>query len=574
MTQTSGRTNIKRRDFLKGAALGTIAVGGVAGLFGCAPSGETGGAGASEEGRQFPGIVDAQDFADSETVVDPITDFAEEETYDLVVCGAGMAGVPAVLTSLDEGASVCCLQKLDAAAGNGNGSGAIILEESDPQALFEWMQAMRKMNNYRVNWELLEFFARHSGETLCWLDKKYLEIDYLPDIYTTSFSETYDSGNHLAYARHSFRSHTSMLRALSEYAEKNGAVFHYKTPAVQLIVESGAVKGVFGRKEDGSYLKINAEKGVVLATGDYQCNDSMKNKYLPELLHIQAFQAERTGDGHLMAVLAGGRMVPPPHTKQVHDVYSTTFGISATPMLALDHHGKRFMNENTVMPMWFNNTRYFYDQEDRGTFFRFFDDAFDTKYTTFPAREEMEKYIVGQEIDPAETSQIPYQPTMIGCHRANTVAELAEQMGLDAAAVQKSIDEWNEYCSAGEDPVFGLAPEHLKPIDTPPYWGISNHVRCIAINSGVVVDGNYQVLDEGNQPIPGLFAAGTCAGDMDGAPDWQMSNSTSNGHCSTAGRYAAIRALTGSDVPKNPASWDEVKDLYADIKVDSTWQKK
>lgn len=571
-TQSGG---IGRRDFLKGAAFAsTLAITGM-GLAGCEPAnqGTTTPSDSTSEARTFPGITNEDDFAASEVVLETITEFSEEEEYDIVVAGAGIAGIPAVITAVDEGATVCCLQKQNKPQGNGNYSSGIVLEASDPQATFQWMQRMRTMNNYRVNWDLLQFFADNSGETHHYLDRVLSSLNYPADSYTTSHSITFDDGDYLAYSRRGYRDHNEMLQKLADYAESKGAVFHYSTPAVQLIVDNGAATGIIGKKEDGTYIKLKATKGVIIATGDYENNDSMKEKYLPELLHIESCQAQRTGDGHLMTVLAGGQLVPQPHTKQVHDVFSTTFGISATPMLALNHHGKRFMNENTVMPMWVNETIKFYDQQDRGTFFRFFDNAFDTKFTTFPPREDMEKYIIGQEITPEETTQVPYNPSMIGCYRADTIEELATKMDLDPAAVQGSIDQWNEYCDQGVDPDFGVPEGFLRSIDTPPYWGIANHVRTIAINSGVLVDGNYQVLSTNYEPIPGLYAAGTCAGNMDGAPDWQMSSGVSNGHCMTAGRYTVIRALTGGSKPSNPATWAEVEHLYADIPTDTTWQK-
>jgi succinate dehydrogenase/fumarate reductase flavoprotein subunit len=565
---------INRRDFLKGAAV----VGGSAalatGLAACSPT-AGGGSSTGSSGRQFSGITGDDDYADSIVVLDKITDFADEQTFDLVVVGAGVAGMPAVLTGLEEGASVCCLQKLSTASGNGNASSGLILSESDSIGVLEWMESMRKQNNYRVNWDVMAFHANHSGETLCWLDKVCAEIDYPANLHTIADSKTFDSGTHITYAKHQYRANNLLVQELAKYAESKGATFYYNTPAVQLVQDgSGKVTGVIGQKEDGSYIKVNTNTAVILATGDYQCNDSMKKKYTPDLLWVEPYQIERTGDGHLMAIAIGAQMVPQPHAKQAHDVFSTTFGISATPMLSLDHSGKRFMNEDTTMPMWLNSTRYFYDQEDRGVFFRIFDDAFDTKFTTFPVKEEMEKYIIGQEVAQDATSQIPYEPGMIGCRRADTLDDLAKQLGLDAAAVKASVERWNQFCASGNDEDFGVTAEFLKPIDTPPYWGITNHVRIVAINAGVVVDGEYQVLDQNYKPIPGLFAVGTTGGDITGAADWLMSSAVTNGHCMTSGRYSAIKAITGGLTPTHPVAWEEVSDLYDWTVTDSTWQKK
>ena len=100
--------NLNRRDFLKGGALigGTAALGT---MFGCAasPKGSTSGAVSTDAG--LPAGTTAEDFAQSSVSLDPITAFSEEKTYDIVVVGAGTAGVPAVYSALEEGATVACL---------------------------------------------------------------------------------------------------------------------------------------------------------------------------------------------------------------------------------------------------------------------------------------------------------------------------------------------------------------------------------------------------------------------------------------------------------------------------------
>lgn len=77
---------------------------------------------------------------------------------------------------------------------------------------------------------------------------------------------------------------------------------------------------------------------------------------------------------------------------------------------------------------------------------------------------------------------------------------------------------------------------------------------------GIKVDGNYQVTDAENNPIPGLYAVGFGAGDMCGDGDWSLyMGNMSCGSCMTSGRYATIHALTGDLVPSHPASWEETK---------------
>lgn len=82
-----------------------------AGLAGCAPSGGENPKTAETGGIEYPAGLQASDFEDSPVEIEPITEFSEEKTYDVVVVGAGTGGVPAALSALEEGATVAVLQK-------------------------------------------------------------------------------------------------------------------------------------------------------------------------------------------------------------------------------------------------------------------------------------------------------------------------------------------------------------------------------------------------------------------------------------------------------------------------------
>ena len=102
--------SLSRRQFLTGAATigGTAAIGGL--LSGCQPQQQSDQSSA-DGNSQYPDGTTAEDFQNSVVELAPISDFAEEKTFDIVVIGAGTAGVPAVCTALEEGATVACLQK-------------------------------------------------------------------------------------------------------------------------------------------------------------------------------------------------------------------------------------------------------------------------------------------------------------------------------------------------------------------------------------------------------------------------------------------------------------------------------
>ena len=176
-----------------------------------------------------------------------------------------------------------------------------------------------------------------------------------------------------------------------------------------------------------------------------------------------------------------------------------------------------------------------------------------------PADEEgILKFIPGYYDEPHGVT-----PGLIDTHKADTLEELAEMLEVPAGALVASVERYNELCAKGVDEDFAKDAKYLQPITTPPFYGVRQWMRVTAICGGVKVNENYQVVDQNDEPIAGLWAAGFGAGDLCGDVDWSFYlGGLSNGSCMTSGRYTALQAVTGGFEPSNPAVWDDVKELY------------
>lgn len=553
---------ISRRSFLKGAAAGVAAVATMGALPAYAEAAEAGAA------SHLADLVGAEAIAESSVETALITEFIDEKSYDIVVVGAGTAGVPAIMTALEEGVSVCCLQKAAVALSNGQGSTGIIQEASDRVGVLKWMQMIRARNAYRVNWDLFTFFVENSGETACKIDLWAREAGYPASRHTTAHSVIHGDGTACAMASHGFLHNQELMQRLAALAQTKGADFYYETPGVQLVQDaSGAVTGVIGKSEAG-YIKFNARKAVIVATGDYQNNTALVERYCPDAALFGRYQSGRTGDGHLLCMQAGARMANVCHAKQIHDPHSCGNYLAAIPLLALDMEGRRFMNEDIAMPQW-NEALRKLEQDEPGKFVRVFDSEFESKYANAPALSTIEVYIEGRA--PEGFTAEAYEPALINLHCCDTLEALAEELGVDAEAMRQSVARYNALCDSGADEDFGKDAAYMQKIETPPFYGIVQTMRIIAINGGVLVDKHYQALDEDGEPIPGLFAVGTTGGDLCGNVDWSMGSGVSNGHVMTSGRYAALYAVKGDLIPALPASWDDVKAFYTDPGNDTAW---
>jgi succinate dehydrogenase/fumarate reductase flavoprotein subunit len=473
--------------------------------------------------------------------------------------------MPAVMTALEEGATVACLQKEAEGVSQGNGSSGYIAEESSEQGLANFKSEWSRVSSYRYNPALLDFFLAHSGETQCWLGEMGKLVGYPAATQNLGMTKQFADGTKATFASNNFgvkpENNGFLIRAMAKYAETNGAEIYYKTPAVQLVMYGGRCTGAIGKTEDGTYIKFNATKGVIIATGDYQTNDSMVRKFSPDLAPFARKQYNKTGDGILMAMAAGADLVPVMHCKQMHDMDAAPMVFAFNPFLALNLEGKRFMNEDIPMEQWNQQLRW-QSGDDPGHFYRIFDSdylAYTSEWGNPPQPPELlENYIPGFKQNPPSV-----YTDLIDTHRADTLDALASELNVDASALKASVERYNQLCETGFDPDFGKPAKYLKPIKTPPFWGIRQWIRITAICGGIKVDSNYQVLDASKKPIPGLYGAGFTAGDLSGDVDWSIYlGGPSCGSCFTSGRYTAIHALTGAFKPKKPVSWEQVKADY------------
>lgn len=554
---------LDRRSFLKGGVLAAT-TGALAATVGCAPSGKKESASsAAADAIDLPKGTLASDFEESAVEPDFNGDVSAEETYDIVVVGAGCSGLPAILTALEEGATVGVLQKEADAAANGAGCSAVILGHTNEKGLKHWVSDWQKENRWRLNTDLFDFYIQHSEETLSWIVQQAMSVDFAPARFSTKNTILYEDGGVIATCEATSKSNDELMKKLIVKAQDLGAVVHFETPAVQIETDSnGKVTGVIGKGKDG-YIRMNATKAVIMAAGDYQNNSSLVDRYCADVKDLWRKQTNRTGDGHLLASLAGGHICSSNHAKQCHDLTSSGNTFMATPFLALDPKGERFFNEECPMTSWNVVMKYHFTNE-QPIIYRFFDSQYETKYKG-----------VGQ-VPPMETLEknLTVNDTTGQRHmwKADTIEELCKELDLDAAAFKASIDRYNELCAKGEDDDFGKNAAYMQPIDTPPFFVLQNKPSCSAINGGVEVDEHYQVVDQDRKPIEGLFAVGVNGGDLCGGIDWTMPGGVSNCHCFNAGRYATIYALTGDLKPSNPCTFEQVQDNFRDKNGQFNWE--
>ena len=131
-----------------------------------------------------------------------------------------------------------------------------------------------------------------------------------------------------------------------------------------------------------------------------------------------------------------------------------------------------------------------------------------------------------------------------GLAKAGTIAELAEELGLDAEALERTVAAYNGCCEAGVDEEYGKDASMLLPVSTPPFYGGRVTPTLFTTVGGLRVNERMQVVDADGAAIEGLYAVGGDANGMYGANyDVDVMSGGQQGWCATSGRLAAEDAV-------------------------------
>jgi len=438
--------------------------------------------------------------AGAEAVVYDVTD------ADVIIVGAGGAGLTAAFTAAEQGVSVIVVEKSGVVGGNSlcsqmgiNAADSEIQEELGMEyATSELLKSLQM--RYGGREELVDAYVAASGETVDWLaadlginftaDQGQGEID--PDDPLAGINDAHPGGSGLFMVRADDDGYTSLTiidaltAALTSY---ENVTLYVNTEATALVADdNGKVTGVKAAAADGSEVEFSG-KAVLLATGGFGQNHEFVTELRPDLANaITDEMAPTTGDGIFMAEELGAKTVDLEYMQLFpHVPYGSTW---LSPM---------------SMPGGFMTTAIFVNQDAQ----RYTTEGFDPSVEGTLAQEKA--YVIfGEEYLNDALENLMNRGIVVS---ADTAEELAEQLGLDGAALAETIEQWNADCEAGADSQFENTT--LTKIEGKLYgyrFGVGAHYMM----GGVLINENTQVLDENEEPIEGLYAAGEVTGGFHG----------------------------------------------------------
>ena len=425
---------------------------------------------------------------------------------DVVVVGAGAAGLSAALKTAQNGHSVILLEKMgviggaSAMAGSGTMATGSKWQKEDgyedsAEKLVEDMMANGHQKNDRAT---VELFANTIGEAFDWLVGE--DGAAVPYQRSGKPSRSYSGEGRGA----------GVCKNLAERLEAAGGTLLTNTPATELVVENGAVVGVKAEGEGKAYT-IRA-KAVILASGGYGANDALVPDEYKKFVY--AGHAGATGDAIKMvegldADLINMDLV---NTQPNSMILPSGLGQYCNPGVAgaykagaymVNQNGERFFNESAnawdlMQAMKQNEAQYLIMDQ--------------TAFDNFNAGMTNSKIYTMEDVEKWLSDDYDGQPVM---KQGATLAELCEKLNLPADAVEDSAKAFNDCAAAQTADAFGRTPAAAQS-EGGPFYALQMHIRYYASLGGLHINDSMQVLNTKQEAIPGLYAAGEVVGGLEG----------------------------------------------------------
>lgn len=566
-------SKLSRRSFLKGAGITALGAAAAGALSGCG-NGYVNAAELKDETTQKPGTPS---WLGEAPAIDEAS-ITETIDVDVVVVGCRTGGLPAVISAAENGAKVLGIEQMSAIATPREDLGAIDSKlqqesfEEFPQFQIDKMEAMEDIVRYAngfVNYDLVKLWADESGAMIDWLS----EIIERDGAFTMRFEGSVGTEGQGARDKAWATGHSpekltddkdvTFGTTLRDYAEELGAEFRYDTMLVKCEQNAdGRVTGVICRDgNDRHYLRVNASKGVILATGGYVANTEMveaRQAWNNRLKINVPVGGSCTGDGIRAALWCGATIDPigaavtfnraccKPDEVAGSDLVGKWFWFGEQPFLKVNLNGKRFCNESGP-----------YDYMLHSAFmqpYHTYVDIWDSDYVEQVRQINEVGCCRLYPFDNGAPSNMPISK-MAGdfealieagyIQQADTMEELAQKLNLPVDATVETWERYNQFADAGKDEDYNKEPYRLLKLDHPPYYGVRTGSWFLATIDGCPVNTDMHPVNEAGEQIDGLYMVGNDSGGFFSVSYPNLFTGLAAGRTMTFGRRAGMLAATG-----------------------------
>ena len=458
---------------------------------------------------------------------------------DVVIIAGGISGLAAAISAAEKDASVIVFEKGNTTGGAANMGMGLFAVESHIQreqmvdlTIDEAFNKFMTYTHWRVDGRLVKKYFQQSASTIEWLED--MGIEFLGAFkYFNKSETTWHIIKAFGSNRPAERAGSVMVKAMTDRAKELGVQFFMETPVRKILVEDGRVCGVVAQNASGDMIEADCN-AVCVCTGGFGDNPAMLKQHIGFDYGKDLFSFRIpgvTGDGMKMVWDIGGgksdiTMEITYTIPGVTDIYKTISETMRQPNLMVNLEGKRILNEELMMnPTFTGNT--VARQRERCAF-TIIDDSILRSYRkngldfiTFHHNiknidswdEELADYMAGRKKnDAASLSALHGEDERLtkNVFVADSIEDLAEQTGINAACLQETIDEYNKGAGT-HDSFFNKDFKYMKALKGPKYYAARHYPCGYGSLGGILTDDDLKVLDTSNLPIPGLYAAGTDA---------------------------------------------------------------
>ncbi|MCL2376979.1 MAG: FAD-dependent oxidoreductase [Defluviitaleaceae bacterium] len=444
------------------------------------------------------------------------------QTYNTDVCviAGGPAGLAAAISAAERGAEVILLEKANTTGGAGNmGMGPLgigsrlakgAMADLDAEKAF---RIFMDYTHWRVDARLVRAYLEKSGDTIHWLEDMGVRFDsvakYFPSSQATWHIVKPESG------KPGPRAASAMFKAMTDRAVELGVKILYETPAVSLEKsDKGYINAVLAKDSAGNDVRVEC-LAAIIATGGFGDNPQMIKDRIGYEWGKDLFSFRIpgvVGDGIKMAMDVGAESTDVNIEMTVNSPGLADAGISPSlwvqpKTLVLNNRCERIMNEELLENTTFagnavsiQNSRVAYSIVDSRVVDYYTKNGFDV--VSLVHSYGLENF--EQQAKQARANGFD------NLYMADTVEELAAQMGLDEDAFKAAFDEYNTGCRDKED-YFYKHGKHLMALEKAPFYAVRLHPSGYGTLGGIKINYKTEVLSKENKPIEGLYAAGTDA---------------------------------------------------------------
>jgi flavocytochrome c len=479
-------SKISRREFIKGAALGSATLAGASALAGCGSS-----------TAEPAGLPDKWD-----------------EEADVVVVGAGGGGLAATIEAAEAGADVAVIEVMPSALESNTAicGGVVMGAETSIQKAAGISDSIAEFKKYLTaagggfdDPEITNLWAEHAGETVDWLAGLGVEFP-VENLYVSGIEPMFADVTPPVARGHITNAHSGRPIAETLYntaAAKENVKFFFETRGKRLIVTpEGEIAGVEA-EQDGEIMNVKAKKGVVLATAGYSRNEYFIRNFMPAMATGGSFGSQwQQGDGIRMGMGVGASLInmwcPQAATIGVPTTPDMTpclvITIWGNPCVMVSQDAKRHFREDLYYEHLYERIA----EQEGGFVWAIWDQAVTD---------------LGGELVavPAFSADLSTEVEKGWVKKADTIHELAQQLDVEASILESTMAAYNQNAAAGEDPDFGKEVG-LGVVEKAPFYAAKTVPATCDTAGGLEINSDGHVFSVFGEVVPRLYATGSTTG--------------------------------------------------------------